>query len=92
MANDNPVIQSDILLLPGEPEFDQTMILGWKILNAQKSLDSLIFGSDGVARSVDEKGLQDYLFGGEYDERESWVSDSQGDDDVVWLDEFEDEK
>lgn len=88
----NPSIQSDILLLPGEPEFDQTMILGWKLLYAQKSLDALIFGSDGVARNANEKELEDYLFGGEYDERESWCDDSQSDDDVVWLDEFEDDE
>lgn len=63
------------------------MILGWKLLTANTQ-STAVFGSDGVLRSIaDERTLNEYLYGGEYDERLTLIGDESDDDDVIWLDE-----
>lgn len=61
---------SSILCLPGTFEFDQTLLMGWKILYGNVS-PVCVIGSDGMPRSVTEDELDDYLEGGEYEERQS---------------------
>ncbi|MBW4542435.1 MAG: hypothetical protein KME43_25365 [Myxacorys chilensis ATA2-1-KO14] len=59
-----------ILLLPGSFEFEQTLIRAWDILYGNVS-PVCVIGTDGLPRSVNEDELEEYLEGGEYEERQS---------------------
>lgn len=63
------------LILPGDPEYDLTLATAlppdWKTKAAQWSGEYgfVVDIETGMLRVVDSKQLQEYAFGGEYDER-----------------------
>lgn len=67
---------SDIILLPGDPGFNQTLLLsrppGWQQVAAKNGNGAAMVedSSTGIMKPVDEKGLEEYMYGGEYDEAE----------------------
>ena len=60
------------LLLPGSFEFDQTLLLAWDIFYGNVS-PVCVIGADGMPRSVNDDELEEYLEGGEYEERQSLI-------------------
>lgn len=69
------LLTSDILLLPGDDGFEETLTLAWEVMYS-KNHAVAVYGSDGLIRSIqDERELREYLEGGEYDERESMLDD-----------------
>jgi hypothetical protein len=58
------------LLLPGTFEFDQTLLFAWDLFYGNVS-PVCVIGADGMPRSVNDNELEEYLEGGEYEERQS---------------------
>lgn len=61
--------------MPGDPQFDSTLAVnlpfGWRN-NANQNHGEIAFVADsstGLLRPVNNAQLEDYLYGGEYDER-----------------------
>lgn len=66
-------------MLPGDPGFDLTLMTprpDWHDA-ASRDGDSYAFvvGEDGLARPVTSKELQEYMDGGEYDQRLDQIGD-----------------
>lgn len=63
------------LILPGDPEYDFTLSTvvspDWQILADQWNGDYgfVVDPETGLMRVEDSKGITEYLYGGEYDER-----------------------
>lgn len=62
-----------LLYLPGDPGFNETLLTprpDWQHIAAQDGdTYAFVVGSDGLARPVTSEELDEYLEGGEYDER-----------------------
>lgn len=61
------------LILPGDPRFAQTLLTprpDWQaVANSDGDTYAFVVDLDGLARPVTSKDLEEYLEGGEYDER-----------------------
>lgn len=74
------------LILPGDPEFEQTLATpppGWRE-TARQDGDSYAFvvePGSGLMRCVGMRSLTDYLEGGEYDERLEEIGTDEADPD-----------
>ncbi len=66
------MIGSDVLLLPHDEGFQETLLLAWDILNKRAS-QFCVIGLDGLPRSASEDDLTEYLEGGEYEERQNLI-------------------
>jgi hypothetical protein len=64
-----PFLFSDVLVLPDDHGYQETLINGWKLLHGDSGLACLI-GIDGMVReaAVGSPEYEDYLEGGEWDE------------------------
>lgn len=74
------------LILPGDPEFDVTLATpppNWRTVAAQSSNFAFVVraGSE-LLEPVSMADLEDYLEGGEYDERLGEIGDDFGGDDI----------
>ncbi len=75
------------LILPGSPEYEMTLgmlPLGWQH-DAHRFSGNYAFVADsetGLLRTVDGRGFQEYLLGGEYDERLAQMGYGNSDDDL----------
>ena len=64
-----------MLILPGDPEFEtflmQSLPPDWKRVadGMGQQCCFVVDSNSGLIRAVDDKNLDDYLYGGEYDER-----------------------
>ena len=60
-------------MLPGSPGFDETLLIprpDWGEVAARDgNTYALVVGEDGLARPVTAKQLEEYLEGGEYEQR-----------------------
>lgn len=66
---------SELLLLPGDEGFEETLTLAWRVFYSKRH-STAVYGVDGMIRSIQTaQELEDYLYGGEYDERESMLDD-----------------
>lgn len=68
-----------LLCLPGDPGFNETLLTprpDWKQV-AERDGDTyaLVVGQDGLARPVTSSELQEYLEGGEYEQRLMQIDD-----------------
>lgn len=77
-----------LLILPGDPEFDQTLAMAlppnWQSLADQYGGDYgfVADSQTGMLRIENSLGIREYVNGGEYDERLEWIDD---DDDLDFL-------
>lgn len=69
------MITSDILLLPHERAFQET--LGWNLPFGAPPESNFIVRADGsgILEPASFKETEEYLYGGEYDERMSEIGD-----------------
>lgn len=65
-------MESQILYLPSDPEFQLTLIEAWDLLYGREC-GTCVIGLDGMPRSATEEELEEYIEGGEYEERMSIV-------------------
>lgn len=73
-----------VLILPNDPLFD------WTLATApppgSQGADFLVADSEsGILRPATNSELQDYLFGGEYDDRQRAIGDSADPEESHWL-------
>jgi hypothetical protein len=75
------MLQSSLLLLPGDEEFD------FILQNTPPPGSGRVYVTDlsGMIRSVDDEELEEYLEGGEYQERLDQIGDSNALD-ALWTD------
>lgn len=66
------MITSDVLLLPSDEGFQETLLLAWDIFNKRVS-QFCVIGLDGMPRNASEDDLTEYLEGGEYEERQNLI-------------------
>ena len=70
-----------MLILPGDPEFEaflmQSLPPDWRRVADEmgKQCCFVVDSNSGLLRAVDDKNLDDYLYGGEYDERLDTIED-----------------
>jgi len=88
MATGSP--SSQLLILPGDPEFDevlgQTLTPGWKDYAARNNEVYFVADEAGLLRPVNARELDEYLEGGEYDQRLEQIGDTE-DNGIVFDDE-----
>ena len=58
-----------MLILPGDPRFDFTLAYPPPIGSAQEDIAFIADSQSGILRAATRKEVEEYLFGGEYDER-----------------------
>lgn len=64
---------SEILWLPGDKGFNETLLLSrspeWKQVANKTGIGAAMVedAETGIMKPVDEKGLEEYMYGGEYD-------------------------
>lgn len=76
---------SDILLLPGDPGFNETLALSpppW--IPDSETGNTFVMGADGLLRGADSNSLTEYLEGGEYDEVMGDFFFFEDDEDEPW--------
>lgn len=60
-------------MLPGDPGFEETLMTprpDWRtVANCDGDSYAFVVGEDGLARPVTSSELEEYMEGGEYDER-----------------------
>lgn len=57
----------NLIITPDDPRFEET--LNTRLPPGQRISNHFVMGVDGIMRHVSEEELEDYLYGGEYDER-----------------------
>ena len=67
-------------MLPGDPGFNETLLIpppGWReVANRDGDTYAFVVGEDGLARPVTSSELDEYMDGGEYDERLIQIGES----------------
>lgn len=78
------MVTSDILYLPGDPEYEWT--LGNRLPPCPLTDDHVFVAraGSGLLEPASESEMQEYLLGGEYDDRLSEIPDD--DEDWEWTD------
>jgi hypothetical protein len=68
-----------LIMLPGDPGFNETLLTprpDWQdVASRDGDTYAFVVGEDGLARPVTSPELEEYMEGGEYDERLAQIND-----------------
>ncbi|MEL7406332.1 MAG: hypothetical protein AAFN00_05140 [Cyanobacteria bacterium J06558_2] len=68
-----------LLCLPGDPGFEETLLTPRPDWGQKAAADgntyAFVVGEDGLARPATSEELEEYMYGGEYDERMAQIDE-----------------